>query len=132
MNTDFPCFVYLNIVKKYFFLNNYPITFIQKHINKIISFLNNRKINSNNEKSSAERNNTISIPFYNHISENIKRLLNKTQKINIVFKVNSKFNKSIKIGKETLDLIDINNVPAKRWALNVIKMSKFGKKRNLE
>ena len=47
---------------------------------------------------------TILIPFYDKISQKIKRILN-TYNINTIFRVNSKLNSFIKLGK---DLLNIN------------------------
>ena len=51
----------------------------------------------------------ISIPYSENISEKIKRLF-KDINIRIVFRNKSKFNKFIKTGKNSLDLLDRMNV----------------------
>ena len=51
----------------------------------------------------------ISIPCYGDIFENIKRLLNQFE-TKTVFRRESKLNKYVKLGKETLDNFDKKNV----------------------
>ena len=51
----------------------------------------------------------ISIPFDGKIAENVKRIIAK-QNIHIIFRVDSKLNKIIKLGKNALEKSEMSNV----------------------
>ena len=93
-------------------LNNYPNKFIDKYIRKrTIEIYNKNKNNITLNKTNpvAELKKIISIPFYGKISENVKRIITK-QNINIIFRVDSKLNKIIKLGKDALEKSEMSNV----------------------
>ena len=68
---------------------------------------NNTKINNMNSDLDTKR--IISIPFYGKFSENVKRIISK-HNINIIFRVDSKLDKIIKLGKDDLKEGEMNNV----------------------
>ena len=100
----------LNIIKEYFILNNYPTKFIDKYIKKrTIEIYNKNNTTLNKMNSVLETKKIISIPFYEKISENVKRIISK-HNINIIFRVDSKLNKIIKLGKDVLEKSEMSNV----------------------
>ena len=100
----------LNIIKEYLILNNYPTKFIDKYIKKItIEIYNENNTTLNKTNPVLETKKIISISFYGKISENVKRIIAK-QNINIIFRVDSKLNKIIKLGKDVLEKSEVSNV----------------------
>ena len=97
------------------FINSFPIHFIDKHIKKrlkeIYLKLNNNIKNLKNslENSSNNRIPIISIPYYGNLSEIVKRLLQKYE-VEIVFRINSKFDIFITLGKDPYGIGEQSNV----------------------
>ena len=91
-------------------LNNYPIKFIDKYIKKrTIEIYNKNNTKFNKMNSDLEPKKIISIPFYGKISENVKRIISK-HNINVTFRVDSKLNKIMKLGKDVLEKGEMSNV----------------------
>ena len=100
----------LEIFKEYLILNNYPVKFIDKYIKKrTIEIHNKNKTKINNMNSDLDTKKIISIPFYRKISENVKRTISEYN-INIIFRVDSKLDKIIRLGKDDLERGEINYV----------------------
>ena len=92
-------------------MNNYPLEFINKHINNRLNEIRNKQNGNDNNNISIDLENrnknkidfrkTIKIPYTEKFSNNISRLLRKFD-INIVHNIPYKLNKYIKKGKDNL------------------------------
>ena len=105
----------LNTVSKLLFLNNFSIQFIDKHIKKRLKEihlkLNNNIKNLKNslENSSNNRAPIVSIPYYGNLSDVVKRLLQKYE-VKVAFRINSKFDSFITLGKDPYEIEEQSNL----------------------
>ena len=105
----------LKLPSKFLILNGYPSHFINKHIRRRLREIHARTSNhefvlKNSPNVSSTTNNSIlSIPYYGSLSEVVRRLLQKYQ-AKIVFRINSKLDKFITLGKNPYEVGEQNNV----------------------
>ena len=92
----------MNIIQEYLILNNYPVEFIDKYIKKRTIEIHNKNNTKTNMISDLDTKKIISIPFYGKISENVNRMISKYN-INIIFRVDSKLDKTTKLGRDDLE-----------------------------
>ena len=67
-------------IRNIFLVNNYSLTFINKYIDKILTFLKYKSSNidnSNNDPTDTNYNNCISLPFVDKLSPNLSKILKK-------------------------------------------------------
>ena len=97
----------INKILNLFLKNNYPLKFINKHIHKRLTYLNNKPSNNCNENKVEHR---ISLPFVDKLSQNLGKILHKAG-IKTVYKMNNKLNsRIIKRGKDILPKENIKGV----------------------
>ena len=99
------------MVRKLLELNNYRLKFIDYHIQRRILYNhnNNNKVINNNENNKFNSRRFVSIPFVGNISFTIKRILSDFN-LKTIFRVHSKLDKMIKLGKNPLDIFEQSNV----------------------
>ena len=105
----------LNTVSKLISFNNFPIQFIDKHIKKRLKEIhlklknNIKNFKKSLENSSNNRAPIVSIPYYGNLSDVVKRLLQKYE-VKVVFRINSKFDSFITLGKDPYEIGEQSNV----------------------
>ena len=95
--------------------NGYPCQFINRHIRKRLNEINSKLKHHNNDlnitlNDSTNKNvSVVSIPYYGNLSEIVKRFLRKYN-VKVVFRINSKLDRFIVLGKDPYEIGEQNNV----------------------
>ena len=69
-------------VRKFLFINRYPQDLIEKHIKIRIQQIKSRKsrnVDTDTQSENFDKNNTIVLPYFGHISKTIQSMLKKFQ-----------------------------------------------------